>query len=107
MVIENIPDDPQLAKNGVFDHNHFIQARQRYYPHLNIFEAYRQAQPEVIHISYDNLLPAGLPNQKQQEELKELLKIHQPQYITIETNPLVSIRKAKQLLDQIIKEALA
>ena len=101
VVIENIPNDPQLIKNGVFDHNHFIRSRLEF-PSLDIFETYRQAQPEVIHISYDNFLPAGLPNQKQQEELKQLLKIHQPRYITIETNPLVSIRKAKRLLDQIL-----
>jgi len=102
VVIENVPEDRKLAKSGVFDHNHFIQARRRYYPNLDILEAYKQALPEVIHISYDHLLPAGLPNAREQNELKQLLKIHQPRYIVMETNPLVSIKKGRLLLEKIL-----
>ena len=106
VAIENIPEDRHLSTHGVFDHNHFIHSRQRYFPNLDIFEAYKQARPEVIHISYDNLLPASLPNVQQQEELKQLLKIHQPKYITIETNPLISIKKGKLLLEKILHPPL-
>lgn len=104
VVIENIPENPNLIKGGVFDHNHFIQSR-KLFPSLDIFEAYKQAGPEVIHISYDKgLLPAFLPNDKEQTELKQLLKIYQPKYITIETNPLVSIKKGKLLLEKILNQ---
>ncbi len=101
VVIENIPGDHTLTSGGVFDHNHFILSR-RQYPKLNIMELYKQARPEIIHISYDNPIPASFPNAREQEELKQLLKIHQPRYITIETNPLTNVKKGKLLLEKIL-----
>lgn len=102
VVIENIPSQPVLAPRGVFDHGHFNESR-RADPSLDIYESYRQAQPEVIHISYNSRFVHLLPGPQEQEELKRLLKLHQPRYVTIETNPLVSIRKGKNLLSTILK----
>ena len=124
VVIENIPKKPgfpqfywdptatknELAKRGftaklLFDPGHFEETRQ-HLPDLDLLAIYQAALPEIIHISYNNSpLLHTLPNAREQQELKELLKIHAPQYITLETNPLVSVKKGKLLLDRIIKES--
>jgi len=94
-----------LKAGIVFDHAHF-QPTQKQFPNLDLLETYRQITPEVLHISYSNFGIHTLPNKKEQEELKTLLKIHAPRYIVLETNPLVSIKKGKKLLEEIISEAL-
>lgn len=122
VLIENIPYHPAIpqfywdpvtiktsvAKHGlaaglVFDLGHFNQSREKL-PDLNLFDIYQKIIPEVIHISYNNQFIHTLPNKKLQEELKQLLKIHAPKYIVIETNPLVSIKKAKRMIDEILSE---
>ena len=95
---------PRGLKGLVFDVGHYNQTMQDL-PELNLFEMYQQIAPEVIHISYNSLLIHLLPNKKEQEDLKKLLQIHQPKYITIETNPLISIKKGKLLLEKIIEES--
>src|SRR3989344_5259533 len=101
VAIENIPSDKTLFAGGVFDHGHFNESRLAT-PSLNLQLLYGEAKPEVIHISYNSRFVHLLPNQKEQDELKQLLQIHQPKYIVIETNPLVSIKKAKLLLEKIL-----
>ena len=105
VVVENIPGDIKLFPGGVFDHGHFNETRQEL-AELNLSELYRKSRPEIIHISYNSLFNHLLPNRQEQEELKQLLKIHTPKYIVIETNPLVSIKKGKHMLEKIINEAL-
>lgn len=68
-----------------------------------LLETYAQIKPAIIHISYGNFPPHILPNQKQQAELKEMLQIHQPKYIVLETNPLVSVKRGKKFLEKIIE----
>ncbi len=92
------------TSNLVFDVGHFDQTRKKL-PSLDLLEIYRQISPEVIHISYNSRGIHLLPNKKEQEELKTLLQIHAPKYIVIETNPLVSIQKAKKLLEGIIEKS--
>ncbi len=75
-------------------------------PELNLLEIYKKTRPEIIHISYHNYGIHTLPNQKEQEELGQMLKFHQPKYIVIETNPLVSVKKGKKLLEKIINQSL-
>lgn len=113
-VVENIPyeenpepffwDPRAIPYKQVLDIGHFNQSREKL-PELNFLEIYRAAPPEIIHISYNRWFVHLLPNKKEQEELAAMLKIHAPKYITIETNPLVSIKRAKKLLDQIINES--
>lgn len=123
VVIENLPYhktypqyfwDPlaikqELDKRGlhaglVFDHAHF-QPTHRQFPTLNLLEIYRQSAPEVLHISYNNFGIHTLPNKQERDQLVEMLKIHQPRYITIETNPLVSVKKGKRLIEKILTRA--
>lgn len=117
-VIENIPiqngsmeflwNPLKISEMGiglVFDAGHFLQTIERN-PTLNLLETYAKSKPEVLHISYNSRLVHILPNKKEQEELVQMLQIHQPKYITIETNPLVSIKKAKVLIEKIIAQAL-
>jgi len=122
VLIENIPYHPAIprfywdpvtiktsvARHGfsaglVFDLGHFNQSREKL-PDLNLFDTYQKIAPEVIHISYNSQFIHTLPNEKEREELKQLLKIHAPKYIVIETNPLVSIKKGKQMIDKILSE---
>lgn len=105
VVVENVPGDTALFPGGIFDHGHFNETRQDF-PNLNLLALYEQAKPEIIHISYNSRFIHLLPNHKEQAELKQLLKVHQPKYMILETNPLVSIKKGKALLDKIIAEAL-
>lgn len=120
VVVENIPYDQRYSRHLwdpleilkyfknrnlpgglVFDVGHFNQVIKAL-PEINLFETYRQFIPEVIHISYMSGGIHVLPNKKEQAELVELLKIHPPRYITIETNPWVSVKKAKKLMEEII-----
>lgn len=123
VVIENIPFsshrqlefywnphkiDQEMKARGlttglVFDAGHFDQTRQKL-PYLELLEIYRQISPEAIHISYNSRGIHLLPNKKEQEELKTLLKIRAPKYIVLETNPLVSIKKGKKLLDDLLTQ---
>lgn len=120
VVVENIPYharhdrflwDPVLIKNTlrqlspktdiVFDGGHFDQTRQAK-PELDLLQVYKQAAPEVIHISYNSRFIHLLPNAQEQKDLEAMLRIHQPKYITVETNPLVSVRKAKRMIEEIV-----
>lgn len=101
VVIENIPGDKTIFPDGVFDHGHFNESRLLF-PALDISQLYQQAKPEVIHISYNSRFVHLLPNPQEQEELKSLLRIHAPKYIVLETNPAVSIKKGKLLLEKIL-----
>ncbi len=122
-VIENIPyqDNPKeffwnpvkireelkeqnISGGLVFDPGHFNQTRKKL-PQLNLLEIYKQAAPEVIHISYNSRGIHTLPNRKEQQELIAMLKIHPPKYITLETNPWVSVKKGKKLLERIIQKS--
>lgn len=94
-----------LTVGQVFDAGHFNQSRIDR-PDLNLEETYSTAKPEVIHISYNSESIHILPNEKEQAELKKLLAIHRPRYITLETNPLVSIQKGKLLLEKILHPPL-
>src|SRR3989338_3472321 len=104
--------DPGLARqknqaNGVrcglvFDPGHFSRAVAKL-PGTNPVETYKQARPEIIHISYNSATVHGLPNSEEQKELQAMLKIHQPRYIVLETNPFVSIKKGKEMLDRLLK----
>ena len=124
VVTENVPREPgypqwfwdpiiakaTLERRGlaglVFDPGHFGETL-RVMTHLNTLEAYKKSQPEIIHISYNSRIRHLLPNKQEQEELKQMLQAHVPRYIVIETNPFVSIKKGKELLDKIIAEALS
>ncbi|MBI4050848.1 MAG: hypothetical protein HY396_02645 [Candidatus Doudnabacteria bacterium] len=121
-VVENIPyqtNRPQFFWNPiairqemrkrrlkvglVFDPGHFHQTQEKI-PRLNLLETYQKTKPEIIHISYHDKGIHTLPNQKEQKELRQMLKLHKPQYIVIETNPLVSVKKGKEILEKIIDE---
>lgn len=125
VVIENIPfqsHQPQFfwdpltikvstARYGinaglVFDHGHFNQTRQKI-PNLDLPDIYQKAVPEIIHISYNRNFFHTLPNLQEQEELKQLLTIHAPRYVVIETNPLINIQKAKLLINSILDQVFA
>src|SRR3990167_9406600 len=67
---------------------------------LDALATYQLVTPEVVHISYNSRFNHLLPDEKEQEELRAMLRLHKPKYLVIETNPLVSIKKAKKLLDQ-------
>ena len=105
VVIENIPADKALFPGGMFDHGHFNESRLKT-PSLDLDKLYGEAKPEGIHISYNSHFVHLLPDEKEQTELKQLLRIHQPKYIVIETNPLVSVKKAKLLLEKILNPPL-
>lgn len=110
-VVENIPyqenpapffwDPRAIPYKQVLDVGHFNQTREKL-PDLNFLEIYRAAPPEVIHISYNRWFVHLLPDEKEQQELAAVLKISAPKYITIETNPLVSIEKGKEMLEKIV-----
>lgn len=119
LVLENIPYEsnyPQFYWNPisiqskwgeraglVFDPGHFEQSLEAF-PHINILETYKQLKPEVIHISYNGYGIHNLPNKKEREELKQMLKIYTPRYLVLETNPWVSVKKGKKLLENLISE---
>ncbi len=84
----------------VFDPGHYHQIPANV-AHLDILDLYRKISPEVIHISYHSKFHL-LPNQKEQVELKQILQIRRPQYIVIETNPWVSVKKGKKMLEEIL-----
>lgn len=94
-----------LKTDVLLDLGHFHQSMRRL-PKLDLFETYRQTRPEVIHISYNSHGIHLLPDQKEQTELVTLLKIHSPRYIVLETNPLVSIKRGKALLEKLIAQAV-
>jgi hypothetical protein len=97
--------DKNLESGLVFDIGHLHQGLNKQ-PSINIPEMYRLSRPEIIHISYNSGGIHMLPNPSEQDELTKLLRIHQPQYIVMETNPLVSIANGKQLLDKIIAKTV-
>lgn len=124
VVIENIPYhsrhprffwdlleiNAELKKHDIsaglaFDIGHF-QETLKSLPNLDLTKIYELAKPTILHISYNGSFIHTLPNRKEQQELKNLLKLHSPQFITLETNPLISIKKGKELLEKIIKETL-
>lgn len=92
-VLENVPGEPVHNPISVFDPGHFGPGIP-------------QLKPEIIHISYNHgLFPHTLPNKREQAELQEMLKIYKPRYIVIETNPLVSVKKAKQIIENLTSQA--
>ena len=95
---------PRGMKALVFDPGHYDLSLA--HAKLGMIEAYQYSRPEVVHISYNSTWIHLLPNKKEQTELVSMLRIHQPRYIVIETNPLVSIKKGKALLEKIIGQAL-
>ncbi|MDP3741378.1 MAG: hypothetical protein Q8R08_03585 [bacterium] len=116
IVIENIPyyggkypevlwDPIQILQTHpqtklVFDPGHFSSTPRA----AKLLQIYPVLQPEAIHIGYNNFPPHLLPNQKEREELKMMLEIHRPRYIVLETNPLVSVKKGKKILDALIDQ---
>jgi len=112
VAVENVVYDPFLPENlwnpakishprRVFDHGHLLQSKLAL-SGLDIKDIYRKAAPDVFHISYNSRLNHLLPNREEQAELRTLLAIHKPRYIVIETNPLVSVKKGKLLLEKIL-----
>lgn len=93
-----------VSPGFVFDHGHFRQTVKKV-PDLNLLEIYRQIAPEVVHVSYNNRSIHSLPNQKEQMELGQMLKIHSPKYLTLETNPFISVKKGLKILEQILAAA--
>ena len=97
----------RLNKNiFVFDPAHYKETVKSI-PSLSLVQAYKRTKPDVLHIGYNDNLPFmhALPNNKSQKELVEMLRLHSPKYIVIETNPLVSVKKAKALIERLIKES--
>ncbi len=97
-----------LATGIVLDAGHFMQTIERQ-PKLglNIIQTYQQIRPEIVHISYNNGALHTLPNEKEQADLIQMLRIHSSRYIVIETNPLINAGSAKTLLDEIIQASKA
>lgn len=123
VVIENIPGHPgnqefywnpvkiqkellekKLSAGLVFDPEHFQMSQKIFSSSSSILETYYEIYPKVIHISYSNGGIHTLPNKKELEDLKQMLKIHPPRYIVLETNPLVSVKKGKEILEKIISD---
>lgn len=121
VVVENIPRHPgnkefywnpvsiqkalleqRLSAGLVFDPEHFQMSQKIFPSSSSILETYREISPKAIHISYSNGSVHTLPNQKEIEDLKQMLKIHSPKYIILETNPLVSVKKGKEILKRIV-----
>lgn len=99
-------DDRGLRAGLTFDPGHYQYARAQL-PSLNLLHTYRKISPEVIHISFDHFPSVhGLPNQQEQKELVQMLQIHAPNYLVLETNPFLSIKKGKKLLEKIINQAV-
>ena len=101
IVIENVPYNQKLPITDckVFDHSHFKTA----YKSSNAVEAYKKILPEIIHIGYDYPpLFHILPHNKELNELKTMLKIYKPKYMVIETNPLISIKRAKEMFENLL-----
>ncbi len=96
--------DQGLTAGLVFDIGHLRQTR-KLLPEINLLEMYQETRPEIIHISYNSNGIHTLPDKPEQIELIALLKIHQPKYIVLETNPLVNIKRGKELLEKIIEES--
>jgi len=99
----------RLNKNiFVFDPAHYKETVKST-PSLSLIQTHEKTKPDVLHIGYNDYLPFmhALPNSKSQKELVEMLRLHSPEYIVIETNPLVSVKKAKALLERLINEAQA
>lgn len=94
----------ELQTRLAFDIGHFEQSIQTF-PQISMLETYAEIKPELIHISYNSSGIHTLPNPREQAELVQMLRRHAPQYIVIETNPFVDLRKGKQLLDKLIHDA--
>lgn len=105
VVLENMPGETAHNPISVFDTNHFRYTMKKR-PGLNMIDAYQTIKPEIIHISYDHLpMLHALPDEAEQDELKKMLARHKPKYIVLETNPWVSAKKGKLILEKIIEES--
>src|SRR3989344_3986847 len=91
----------QFQTGLVFDPGHYKKSAL-IVPGLDILEAYRKTAPEVVHISYKDRQHT-LPNKGEREELRQMLSIHYPRYLVLETNPWVSVKKGKILLEELIR----
>ena len=91
----------QFQTGLVFDPGHYKKSAL-IVPGLDILEAYRKTAPEVVHISYKDPRHT-LPNKEEREELRQMLSIHYPRYLVLETNPVVSVKKGKVLLEELIR----
>ena len=91
----------QFQTGLVFDPGHYKKSAL-IVPDLDILEAYRKTAPEVVHISYKDRQHT-LPNKGEREELRQMLSIHYPRYLVLETNPWVSVKKGKILLEELIR----
>lgn len=101
---KSLLQEKRIPVGWAFDPAHYLYAIKKF-PHLDMLETYKQISPEVIHIGYDNaFIPHLLPNKKERDRLTQMFKIHQPKYVVIESNPLVSIKKARKLLEELINE---
>lgn len=102
LAIENVSRQPLKPPIMIFDPSHYLLSPHRH-PEKDIAEIYRQLEPEVLHVGFDYppLLHA-LPKPREQRLLLRMLKLWQPRYIVIETNPAVSVKKAKTLLEDIV-----
>ena len=109
IVIQKDMQSRGIQAGIVFDHGHLLQTIEKQLKlKADILQTYRQTRPEIVHISYDSSgILHSLPNEVEQRELIQMLKIHTPRYIVIETNPLVNVGKAKKLLEKIIQASKA
>lgn len=114
VVVENIPyynnvnplfwDIQKISKAFpdsayAFDPGHFKTIPN---PNISILEAYSLLRPKIIHISYNRGFFHTLPNAQDIKELKSMLQIHIPNYLVLETNPLVSVKKGREIMEKII-----
>lgn len=106
LAIENVPGKPLQAPLLVFDPSHYLRSPHRR-PEQDIAEIYRELAPEVLHISFDYPpLFHTLPKIAEQKALARMLKAHKPRYIVLETNPAVSVKRAKRLIGDLLAQAL-
>ncbi|MDP3993734.1 MAG: hypothetical protein U1C57_01470 [Candidatus Doudnabacteria bacterium] len=112
-LVENIPYrtnypenywNPVVSKESgfVFDPGHYKETPTDI-PHPDMLEVYEKTLPEVVHISYNTWFQHVLPDKKEQDELRRCFSIHRPRYLVLETNPLVSVKKGKAMLEKLIR----
>jgi len=94
-------------RNIILDPAHLKGSTKKIYK-LNLLQIYKQIKPRIIHIGYNDYgwFMHSLPNKKNQKELVQMLHIHMPEYIVLETNPLVSVKKGKEMIESILKRLL-
>lgn len=93
----------ELNAKIVFDSGHYKITTTKLPNLTNIIDAYKTVKPEILHIGYKSY--HILPDKNEYAELKQMLLLHSPEYIVIETNPLVSVNKARQMFEALLQVA--